>query len=255
MPDEVALTYLQRGQRGIFSEVYFPRRIVAQGTIFGALEKGVHELVVKTYLKGWSKVLVQELSEHRHLFDPTWYDVPESQRKEFTKEDMEARIQSYTSPFFGWSNYNVDGVFWSKEEQELIEESTQIVRLIFGFESIYDKEAKDARCDDVLRAMLFWIITRQARLSHVPRWHREELKKFMRDYGPFTKQKGAFTKKYFEPVAREIFKWRGDWFLFVFGYLVRQFAQELAQRKKEEEEIWVASFFNLTVSVVVKASQ
>lgn len=252
---ETSLAYLQRGQRGVFSEIYFPRRVVAQGTIFDALENGFHESRVKEYLKGNTKALLGELLAHRQFFDPHWYDTSEIKRQVLTAQDIKSRIEQYVSPFFGWSNYVTDGVFWSKERQEMVEESTQIVRLMFLFESSFISEAEQAQCQDVLRSMLFWIIARQARLSHIPRWHKAELKRFIRDHEPFKKKKLVFAKKFFEPVAKEIFKWRGDWFLFVFGYLVRQFAAQLTARGKPEEEIWIASFFNLTISAIVKTSQ
>ena len=73
---ETALTYLQRGQSGIFAEVYFPRRIAAQGTIFGVLEDGYQEVKVKKYLQKIADVLLQELQGYQHLFNPLWYDVP-----------------------------------------------------------------------------------------------------------------------------------------------------------------------------------
>ena len=44
-----------------------------------------------------------------------------------------------------------------------------------------------------------------------------------------------------------------DWFLFVFGYLVRQFSEKLAELGRPEEEIWVTMFTNLIVSVMKKA--
>ncbi len=73
---ETALTYLRRGQRGIFQEVYLPRRVVAQGTIFDALEVGHNEAEVKRYLQDNADVLLQELKDYRHIFDPQWYDLP-----------------------------------------------------------------------------------------------------------------------------------------------------------------------------------
>lgn len=249
------MTYLQQGQRGIFAEVYFPKRIAAQGTIFTALEEGHDEAKVKDYLQRNVDLLLQELPHHLHhfqVFYDRWYETPASKRPMPTKEDALARIESYVSPFFGWSNYVVDGV-WFDEGDEHFEEATQVIRLMFRFTSQYVEEAKQAQCHDVLRSMVFWMITRQARLAEVAFWDKVEFKKFLREYEPFTSKKRKFAQKYFEPVAREIFKWMGDWFLFIFGYLVRNFAARLTQRGKPEQVIWVTTFWNLTISELVKA--
>ena len=254
MPEKTVLTYLQQGQRGIFAEVYFPRRVAAQGMIFNALQDGYHEKYVKEYLRDHVDLLLQELQKHLQMLDPHWYDIPAGRRQTPTKEDALTRMESYVSPFFGWSNYVVDGVFFGQDGQ-MIEEATQVIRLIFRFASTYAQEAIEAECHDVLRAMVFWMITRQARLAEVARWDKAELKKFLREYESFTSKKREFAQKYFEPVAREIFKWMGDWFLFVFGFLVRQFSEHLTNLGYPEEEIWVTTFWNLTISVMVAAPQ
>jgi hypothetical protein len=258
MTEETALTYLQQGQRGIFAEVYFPRRVGAQGTIFTALEEGYDAAKVKEYLQSNVHLLLQEMPHHLRVFDSRWYDIPTRRAKGPAKEAALARIENYVSPFFGWSNYVVDGVWFDDNPEspsfnKAFEEATQVIRLMFRFTSQYVEAAAKAQCSDVLRAMLFWMITRQGRLSNVPRWHKTELKKFLREYEPFTKRKREFAQEYFEPVARDIFKWMGDWFLFVFGYLVRKFASHLAERGKPEKVIWVATFWNLTISELVKA--
>lgn len=248
-----ALTYLQRGQRGIFAEVYFPRRVAAQGTIFTALQDGYSEAEVKNYLQRNAWFLLQELQDFRPLFVANWYDTAARRKQKPTKEDALARIASYVSPFSGWSNYVVDGVFFG-EGGQMIEEATQIVRLMFRIDSRYASQAADANCQDVLRAMLFWIITRQGRLNEVSVWDKAERRRFLKEHEPMSKRKRDFVQKYFELVARETFKWMGDCLLFIFGYLVRQFSEQLTKLGHPEEEIWVASFFNLTVSVMKKAT-
>lgn len=208
--------------------------------------------MVKQYLKDNVDVLLQELPHHLQVFYARWFETPASKRATPKKEDALARIESYVSPFFGWSNYVVDGV-WFDDNGKSFEEATQVIRLMFRFTSQYAEEAKQAQCHDVLRAMAFWMITRQGRLAEIARWDKAELKKFLREYEPFTQKKRKFVQKYFEPVAREIFKWMGDWFLFVFGYLVRKFAARLSQQGKPEQVIWVTTFWNLTVSELIKA--
>ncbi len=252
---ETSLTYLQGGQRGVFAEVYFPRRVAAQGTIFDALAEGHEEAAVKDYLQRNVSILLQELPRHLQVFEPHRQKPAAKRKRKPTKEDALARIEAYKSPFSGWSNYIiVEGVFWGRDGK-MVEEGTQIIRLMFTFESSYALEAANVGCQDVLRAMLFWMINRGVRLTEVARWDKAELKRFMKEYEPFTPHKKAFTQKYFELVALEIYKWMGDWFLFVFGYLVRKFSEKLAELGRPEEEIWVTMFTNLIVSAMKKTEQ
>ena len=60
----------------------------------------------------------------------------------------------------------------------------------------------------------------------------------------------AFVEQYFVPVAQEVAKWMDDCWLFMFGYLVRQFSERLLNVGFPEEEIWVANFYNLTVNIM-----
>jgi hypothetical protein len=249
---EIGLTSLRRGQRGIFVEVYFPRRVTAQGTIFKALEDGYKEENVKDYLLGNLPRLLQEFREAQQVFHPDWYG--RRKRKDGpTVEDGRKRIDMYKSSFFGWSNYVVDGVFFG-EGGKMIEEATQIIRLLFQFEGSFGEKAAQANCQDVLRAILFWVITQQGRLDDVAPWNKSEENRFLRDHAPMPRRKREFIREYFEPITRQAFKWRGDCFLFIFGYLVRQFSERLKELGHPEEEIWVTSFFNLTVSVLKKAT-
>ena len=248
---DTGLTHLRCGQRGIFVEVYFPRRVTAQGTIFSALELGYQEAEVKRYLKINLPRLLQEFREAQQVFHPDWYGCRKKEQGP-TVEDAQKRIDGYVSPFVGWSNYVVDGVFFV--EGKMIEEATQIIRLMFQFDSTFGNVAAKANCQDVLRAILFSVITQQGRLDDVAPWDKSEENRFIKDNAPMPKHKLTFVRKYFKPVTREAFKWRGDCFLFIFGYLVRQFSERLRELGHPEEEIWVASFFNLTVSVLKKAT-
>lgn len=54
----------------------------------------------------------------------------------------------------------------------------------------------------------------------------------------------------FQSIARAAAKWIDDCALFIFGYLVGNFSQNVLDRNKKEEEIWVASFFELTLNVI-----
>lgn len=227
MPELVVTYVYRRGQHGIFSEVYFPRRVAAQGTIFTALQEGHEENIVKEYLKTHAEELLEEIKEYQQMFNPHQYDEKRRKRQApISVDEARERIAIYKSPFFGWSNYVVDGVFFG-EGNKMIEEATQVVRLMFCFASSYASQVAEAGCQDVLRAIIFRSITRQVLINQKTLWDKTEQSRFIKEYEPWTKEKLAFVKQYFAPVAQEVAKWMDDCWLFMFGYLVRQFSERL----------------------------
>lgn len=250
-----ATTYVyRRGQHGIFSEVYFPRRVAAQGTVFSALQEGHEEGIVKEYLTVHAEELLEEIKEYQQMFDPHQCDEkPKKRQVPPSSDEARERIAMYKSPFYGWSNYVADGVFWSKKEgqmEKMVEEATQVIRIMFLFTSSFNEQAQAAGCQDVLRAMVFQAITRQVLIAQKTLWDKAEQTKFIKRYEPWAKDKLSFVKQHFVPVAKEVAKWMDDCWLFMFGYLVRQFADRLLSVGYPEEEIWVSNFFNLTVNVM-----
>jgi len=240
---------LGRGERGIYGEIYFPKRAAYQGAIFDALRYGYDENRVKRYFQDHAEELLQEFQDHPRLFDPRHYETAKPRRSTPSVEEARERFGMYVSPFKGWSTYSVDGVFFDREGR-MYEEATQVVRLLFRFTSSFVEQAVAAGCGDVLRSILFWTIARQARLGeHLP-WSRAEQTRFTAEHAAWPKRKRAFVRKHFPGIAREVSKWIDDVGLFVFGYLVRQFSERVHTERLEEQEIWATSFFNLTVSVV-----
>ena len=254
MPEPVINYVYRRGQHGIFSEIYFPRRVAAQGTIFTTLQEGHEESIVKEYLRVHAEKLLEELKAYQQIFDPHQYDEKSKKGQiPLSADEARERIAMYKSSFYGWSNYVVDGVFWSKkegQEEEMIEEATQVIRIMFRSDSAFTERAQAVQCQDVLRAIIFWTITKQVLINQKTFWDKAEQLRFIKKHEPWPKEKLAFAKQYFVPVAREVAKWMDDCWLFMFGYLVRQFAERLLSVGYPEEEIWVANFYNLTVNIM-----
>lgn len=169
----------------------------------------------------------------------------------YTKEEAIQRIELYSSPFKGWSLYQIDGVFFDKQGRAY-EEATQVVRIMFCFQSSYYDMAKKKKCLDILRAIIFWAITKQDLLDEHNLWDKKQYDEFFERHKPWPKRKLEFTNKYFTLITKEIQKWLDDCMLFIFGYLVGQFSESVLRENLPEEEIWVSSFFNLTVNVVKK---
>ena len=165
-------TYLfSRGERGVFAEVYFPKKVELQGTIFRALEKGYKEKTVKASLKRNLSALLADLADYPgDLFDPYRYGtIKRPKEPEPRLAKARKRINMYVSPFGGWSMYEVDGVFFNKRGRPY-EERTQVVRLMFRFQSPHIRLARQWRCEDVLRAILYFIIGTRGHISGETAW-------------------------------------------------------------------------------------
>lgn len=246
-----------RGERGIFVEIYFPKKAVYQGAIFDALSQGYEketeekeESQVKKYLHKNAQAILEELADYQGLFDPCQENANSKTRKhKLTIADVHERINRYVSCFQGWSMYEVDGV-WFAEDGRVDEERTQVVRLMFRLPSTYHQEAIDAGYFDVFRSILYWTISSQGHHDkHVP-WSKAEQTLFLKHHHHWTKGKQAFVRKYFAPISQEVAKWIDDCALFIFGYLVRKFAEQVLATQRQEDQIWVTSFFNLTLNIV-----
>ena len=239
-----------RGQRGIFAEVYFPKKVAYQPEIFRALKNGLKEADVKNYLRTNLFAIRSEMKDYLQIFDPSqyrrhrWIENPE-----VSPLQAEKRINRYKSPFYGWSMYEVDGTFRGNRGK-LYDERTQIVRLIFRLEHRSKRQAKAEKCYDVFEAMVRWILAEQGRLDHVFPWNESERKRFLELHGIWSAHKLDFVERNYEQIARVVKKWIDDIALFIFGYLIRKFWVEISKQGYKEDEIWVASFFNVNLNIV-----
>lgn len=249
MPERETVYVFNPSDHGIFAEIYFPRKTAHQGTIFNALRDGYDAEIVKKHLNDNIKNIIRELEGYPRLFDPYQYGRTQPSYRPITKTEAVRRVKIYQSPFFGWSTYQVDGVFFSKTDK-LIEEATQVVRIMFKFQSKKRIVFKRNKCLDVLRAILVWTINKQDILEEQYVWDNEEFQRFIEHHEKWPERKKRFAEKYFTPLAREVAKWIDDCALFIFGYLVRKFSRGVIEEKLREEEIWVVSFFNLTINVI-----
>ena len=239
-----------RGERGIFAEVYFPKKVAYQPEIFQALNEGLEEDNVKNYLSLNLLAIREEMSDYQHIFDPNqymqnrWLELPE-----VPLAQANVRIDRYISPFYGWSMYEVDGAF-KNSRGKLCDERTQIIRLIFRFDHRLKGRSRAAKCYDVFEAMLRWIMAEQGRLDHSFPWSDGELERFLELHEVWSVQKLEFAEKYYHQLARAVKKWMDDIALFVFGYLVRRFWTQVSKQKSKEDEIWTVSFFSANLNIV-----
>jgi len=166
------------------------------------------------------------------------------------------RIKLYESQFYGWSMYEVDGVFFNRRGKTY-EESTQIVRLIFRFSGKkMDRYAKKIGCDDVFRSIIFFILRERGQIAGEAPWDESMYKRFMEMHEPWLIQlKKIYAERHFSKIAMEVRKWIEDCALFTYGYLVRKFSEKVLETKRIEEEIWITSFFNVTVNAIKRSKR
>ncbi|MGH7926978.1 MAG: hypothetical protein ACREQV_04205, partial [Candidatus Binatia bacterium] len=221
--------------------------------------------------------LIEELAVYYHLLNPDLYSGRKRKIAGDDKTRARARIDQYRSSFAGWSMYTVAGVFFGENTQmpptlrptqrlEAVEELVQVLRLIFRFSRRnLDQEddplltaALAAECDDVYRIIVFRIINRLERVVGLNPWTTSERDRFLSQHRrwktPSLQHKYDFAKQYFSDIAREAEHWLDDCSLFVFGFLVRQFAQKvlLQREERQEAEIWVTHFLDLNVNVTTR---
>src|SRR3989344_3840203 len=153
--------------RSLLVEVYFPKKVAYQGTIFTALEEGYNENIVKRELRDSTRELIAEFAAYPFdLLDPYRYGkLKKPMHPESAISKARKRIKLYESQFYGWSMYEVDGVFFNRRGKTY-EESTQIVRLIFRFSGKkMDRYAKKIGCDDVFRSIIFFILRERGQIA------------------------------------------------------------------------------------------
>ncbi|OGZ54446.1 MAG: hypothetical protein A3B25_00715 [Candidatus Ryanbacteria bacterium RIFCSPLOWO2_01_FULL_48_26] len=255
MKIEHAMYPFARGERGLFVEVYFPKKVEFQARIFNTLKNGRDAKLVKAYFKKHARKLLTELALYPNLFDPDWYNTHPTERVEIRKPTVaraRRRFDAYVSQFQGWSMNEVDGMFFKGEK--VYEERTQVIRLIFRFKSRYSKAAERESCNDVLRSILYYAITARGLISGEAVWDDAHKAQYMANHAPWVDDaKREFAEKHFAAIARETIKWTDNCALFIFAYLVREFSQEVLKTGKLEEEIWVMSLFGVTLNVIKKS--
>lgn len=249
------------GRRSILAEIYFPKKVTYQGPIFKALRDGLREGVVRAQLIEYAKAFLEkELSVYPQWFDPDRYASSAREPTIPTLEQAEKRMSMYTSPFYGWSMYEVDGVFKSKRkkggEYQVDEERVQIIRLIFAFSHPAEKRARRAGHFDVYRAILYWVMAVYGHTEDDHFWSKTEMNRFLDRHKEWNPAQQRYARRIYPVIAGAIAKWIDDCGLFVFGYLVRELWTNVVRlvgagyEKKLEDEIWVSSVFHFNVNIM-----
>jgi|ERR1700733_11586851 len=249
------------GKRSIFAEIYFPKKVAYQGAIFKALSEGLDEKYVRKELVDLTLLLLEtELSVYPHWFNPERYGSAKIRFEKPTLKQAETRMEMYESPFYGWSMYEVDGVFLSKRikngKPQVDEERTQVIRLIFVFNNDAEKEAIELGHLDVYRAILYWVMSVYGHSDYSAPWSKGEMGRFIKRHDEWSLEKKAYAKKNYKQLAGAITKWIDDCGLFIFGFLVRELWKCVVdvagseEGRKLEDEIWVSSVFHFNINIM-----
>ncbi len=207
---------------GIFAEVYLPKKSLFQGTLYDALTNGFSITNIKNHFKNRGKE-----AKIRALL----------KRYDAVHDYTDDTIDQFPFLFYGYSMYEVDGVFYSNRKS-VQEERTQIIRIMFmpDMDSILKKYPTET--EEVRR------ITRRyfADLGKTKEYIREK---------DLTRMESD--------IVTHLEKWVNYVGLFMFGYIVFDMCERIVglcedgkmKWKEAEDEIWVTAFWNL---VVYKAS-
>lgn len=100
---------------GIFVEIYLPKKANFQGTLYNTLTKGFYvEKVISHFKNPEKKLGIKNLL--KRFMDSVNY--------------LEDEIDNFPPVLFGYSLYEVDGVFISKKNK-IQAERTQVIRIMF----------------------------------------------------------------------------------------------------------------------------
>lgn len=241
------------GRRSVLAEIYFPRRIATQGTIYKALEKGLNIEIVRAYLRTNAARIFSELTVYSHWFDPNRYG--ETKIYNDPLEAAKTRMNMCQQVFYGWSMYEVDGVFLKRDGIAIDEERTQVIKLMFKYEDEeLERQTREASYPDIFRAVLYRVLSQYGEADDYIHWSEDELRLFLFRHASWPKEKLDYAEVMFPAIAKSIGKWIDDSGLFIFGYLVRQFWTEIVRLHRGgaplEDEIWATSVFHMDINVL-----
>jgi len=210
----------------LFLELYLPKKALYQGTLLESLTKGFR---------------VNNVREHFKTTDPKKRrQINEMLDYESLRNYTDDRIDKMKPIKWGYSIYDVDGVFFSEDEERIIEERTQVIRIMFRFSQEHLMKECGIKTEDEYLSMREFI---QSCVEHSER-------KRDKDIGKDDTELEAKVREYIDI-------WIDDVALLMLGYIVFNICADIKERfdKKEleymEQEIWVSTFGNLQINRVI----
>ena len=220
--------YVMRGyEPGMYMEIYLPKKTIYQPFLFDVLTHGLDIAIVKAHF------LDADLRPRINALIG----------KYVSWNDYDDVYVNDLRPFlFGYSMYEVDGVFKSSVPQTklVVEERTQVIRLLFrlDIEDLTKEVGLGADQFRLVRAKACDYLRAHDRLDTLERAQGQDL-----------------------TIYRAVSRWRDQLSFFVFGYLVFEFCRHIERltaddrAPKTEDEIWVANFANVELDRVLFTGQ
>ena len=204
------MTYIfKTGKPSTFVEIYLPKKSGFQGALYRALVDARNPKEVKDHLLRYENKI-------KMMLEQDW-SIGHTKFIHSFIEDLSSNIGSI---YVGFSMYEVDGVFFSKNSIDPCEERTQVIRIIFEF------PVADALPLDTLI----------------------EVKKFLRSPARSLNEYGSYDKKY----EKEL-KLAEDWIVktgvFLTGFIIHRIILAIEENPDlQQDEMWVTSFWNTVLN-------
>ncbi len=220
----------------VLVEIYLPKKAEYQATLYNTLTKGFKEDKVACHFNNKRNIekinyfLKQFASEAKYI------------KEEKFKTDLPKYGLAGQASYVGYSMYEVDGVFYDREDKKIDEERTQIIRLIFQPDMskiVNEQPGQDRKYHSLVSSYL-----------GSPPYVR---KKLLDD-----------AKKKEKKIMLKIDRWRKQTAIFLFGFLMYNICERLEalgkgassgkesdeEKKLPEDEIWVTTDWSLITNLI-----
>ncbi len=215
------------GEPGILVEIHLPKKAAYQKKLYKTLTEGF-TINTKNYFSGRHKAEIREFLRN--------YD--------YVADNYDGFIDPSQKVFYGYSMYEVDGVFYNSKQKKIDEERTQIIRLIFKpeIDEIWKQLMVNLPKSKITRDDVNYLVRHFLRSSY-----RNRKDAGFEDLGRRNKKgiKNIESQKILDLLQR----WKDLTGLFLFGYIVFQLTKGV---NKIEDEIWISSSWNLVINRIIK---
>jgi hypothetical protein len=210
-------------EHGIFVEIYLPKKAEFQGTLYQALTEGFDIEKVRSHFQAKRERINAFLQGHYRC---------------------DGRIETMQQVFYGYSMYEVDGVYYDPKNKKTFEERNQVIRVMFK----PDLDAANIGGLPVERAQT---------VTKLFVRHAGKTESFPGDHPQIYLNASEEDKAMISGLVVYLEAWKYDVALFVLGYIVFEICEriqelDMMKGKDAEEEILVTSFWNLTVNRIVR---
>lgn len=232
-------------ESGVFAELYLPKKAHYQGLLYETLTDGFDVERVRSHLRDKRHEIQKYLDGASQYWDigPAENTNPEH----FLNEEF---ISRFPDLLHGYTMYEVDGVFRSPHTGRIVEERTQIIRLMF-ITDLDQQFSALSFVDDSNREAAGLLARSYLRSPH---WDRHQ---FLQDHQVFTSAQ-VFDSWQANEIVRLTAHWARSIAVFLFGYVVHDICEGLKKLNQHqlidaEEEIWVTLFWNLIIHRILSS--